>query len=465
MMSLRCKISYGAAEFGTQFSWTFVGSYLTVFYTDIVGFTPAIISMIMLVARCFDAFDDPIMGMIAERTRTKWGRFRPWLLFMAPILALFNVLTFVNAGLPHAWQVIFSLTSYMLCGAAYSMISICVGSLPNVASYEKEDRVSMNVHRNIGGSVAGVIINAATMPLLMRISGTSSGNARSYAIVATLYSTVCLISLLIAFRGTKENIGIPQSQKQVNARTGLLIVMKDRNTMTLIIAMTFFLTGIFGRLGIMLYYYLYVLNDPKLVAPLSTLLSVSMLLPLLFVPRLTRSIDLKTLMSISCIICASGCLLMFLMGQKHVGFVFAGTFLLGAGNWVSFCSGPIVAEIIDDVQVRTSQRVDGTIYSCVSFATKVGNTVGGSAGILLLSAAGFTPNTIQNAATTQGMNTVINLIPATLFLIAALVFHTITINNHDSKHNTQILKQRDPATATQELIDMIRNEQPNKRLN
>lgn len=432
MMSLRCKISYGAAEFGTQFSWTFVGSYLTVFYTDIVGFTPAVISMIMLVARCFDAFDDPLMGMIAERTRTKWGRFRPWLLFMAPVLALFNVLTFVNAGLPRTGQIVFSLASYMLCGAAYSMTSICVGSLPNVASYEKEDRVSMNVHRNIGGSMAGVIINAITMPLLMRLSGGTSGNSRSYVIVAALYSATCLVSLLVAFRGTEEKIGVPQSRKQVKAHTGLLIVLKDRNTMTLIVAMTFFLTGIFGRLGIMLYYYLYVLNDPTLVAPLSTLLSVSMLLPLLFVPRLTRFVNLKTLMSISCVICA--------------------------GNWVSFCSGPIVAEIIDDVQVRTSQRVDGTIYSCVSFATKVGNTVGGSVGILLLSAAGFVPNTVQDAATMQGMNAVINLIPMALFLIAALVFHTITIDNRTSERNTQVLKQRDPATATQELIDMIRNE-------
>ena len=458
MMSLRCKISYGAAEFGTQFSWTFVGSYLTVFYTDIVGFTPAVISMIMLVARCFDAFDDPLMGMIAERTRTRWGRFRPWLLFMAPMLALFNVLTFVNAGLPRTWQIVFSLASYMLCGAAYSMTSICVGSLPNVASYEKEDRVSMNVHRNIGGSVAGVIINAVTMPLLMQLSGGTSGNSRSYVIVAALYSAVCLVSLLIAFRGTEEKIGVPRSQKQVKAHTGLLIVLKDRNTMTLIIAMTFFLTGIFGRLGIMLYYYLYVLNDPALVAPLSTLLSVSMLLPLLFVPWLTRFVNLKTLMSVSCVICASGCLLMFLMGRQHVGFVFAGTFLLGAGNWVSFCSGPIVAEIIDDVQVRTSQRVDGTIYSCVSFATKVGNTVGGSVGILLLSAAGFVPNTVQNAATVQGMNAVINLIPMALFLIAALVFRAITIDNHTSERNIQVLKQRDPAAATQELIDMIRNE-------
>ena len=117
-----------------------------------------------------------------------------------------------------------------------------------------------------------------------------------------------------------------------------------------------------------------------------------------------------------------------------------------------------MAEIIDDVQVRTSQRVDGTIYSCVSFATKVGNTVGGSVGILLLSAAGFVPNTVQDAATMQGMNAVINLIPMALFLIAALVFHTITIDNRTSERNTQVLKQRDPATATQELIDMIRNE-------
>lgn len=91
-------ILYGLGDLASQFVWTFVGSYLTIFYTDIVGMTPAAVSIIMLLARIWDGINDPIMGAMAERTRSKFGRFRPWIAFGCPFLAVFGVLTFVNMG-------------------------------------------------------------------------------------------------------------------------------------------------------------------------------------------------------------------------------------------------------------------------------------------------------------------------------------------------------------------------------
>ena len=96
-LSWKSIIGYGFGEAGTQFSWTLISNYLTVFYTDVVGLTPVIISTIMLVARIWDAINDPMFGTIAERyTHTRWGRYRPYILFGAPILALTNCLTFLN---------------------------------------------------------------------------------------------------------------------------------------------------------------------------------------------------------------------------------------------------------------------------------------------------------------------------------------------------------------------------------
>jgi GPH family glycoside/pentoside/hexuronide:cation symporter/probable glucitol transport protein GutA len=95
-LSLGTKMVYGLGDFASQLVWTFVGNYLTIFYTDIVGLAPAIASTIMLVARIWDGINDPMFGAIAERTRSKWGRFRPYILFGAPILALFNVLAFTS---------------------------------------------------------------------------------------------------------------------------------------------------------------------------------------------------------------------------------------------------------------------------------------------------------------------------------------------------------------------------------
>lgn len=454
-VSFQSKVAYGLTEFGTQFSWTFIGSYLTVFYTDVVGFAPIVITVMMTIARCIDAFDDPLLGMVAERTRTRWGRFRPWLLWSAPVLAVCNVLTFMVIDVPREAHVVFSLAMYVLCGIAYSAASISVGSLANVMSPEKSDRVSLNVFRGIGGNVASFLIGIATMPMLLWFGDGNAGDPDGYFIVAIIYSAICLVSLAVGFAWVRERVGVPRTHRQVAPLRGLGIVLRDRNVMILIAGMVLFLTGIFGRLGISVYYFMYVLGRPALMSPASGILSISMLLPLAFVPALMKRFDIKTLMTTSCLICALGCTVVFLWGADSIVCVYVGTFILGAGNWVSFCSGPMIAELVDDIQVRTDERVDGTVYSCVSLATKVGNTIGGSCGVLLLAAVGFVPNMVQPDAVRQGMNAVINLVPVFLFIIAGLLFRLMGINNRDSAENARILQERDPAQATAELIALI----------
>lgn len=456
-VSFPSKVAYGLTEFGTQFSWTLIGSYLTVFYTDVVGFAPVVIT-VMMIARCVDAFDDPLLGMLTERTRTRWGRFRPWLLWTAPALALFNVLTFTVIDVPRNIHVVFSLAMYILCGIAYSAASISVGSLANVMSADKPVRIGLNVYRNIGGNVASFLIGVSTMPLLLWVGDGDVNDAHAYFVVAVIYSVICLVSLCIGFAGVRERVSLPKGHRQIPPLEGLGIVLRDRNVLILIAAMILFLTGIFGRLGVMVYYFMYVLDDPSLISPVSGVLTISMLLPLLFVPPLMRRFDIKTLMSVSGFICAAGCLIVYLFDGQGVPYVYVGTFLLGAGNWVGFCSGPMIAEVVDDIQVRTDQRVDGTIYSCVSLSTKIGNTIGGSCGVLLLSAVGFIPNAVQPPEVRQGMNAVVNLVPVVLFIAAGLLFRLIGISNRDSANNAAILRECNPEQATAELIEMIRSD-------
>ena len=108
----------------SQFVWTFVGSYLTVFYSDIVGLAPAAISAIMLIARIWDAINDPMMGAIAERTHSKWGRFRPYIAFGCPFLALFGVLTFTAPFGNGTAGVIWAAVTYIIAGMLYTLVII-----------------------------------------------------------------------------------------------------------------------------------------------------------------------------------------------------------------------------------------------------------------------------------------------------------------------------------------------------
>ena len=135
---------YGLGDLASQFVWTFVGSYLTIFYTDVVGLAPAAISAIMLIARIWDAVNDPMMGAVAERTHSRWGRFRPYIAFGCPFLAILGVLTFTNPFSGSSTQgVIYAGVTYIVAGMVYTLTNIPYGAMPAVMSEDADQPIRL----------------------------------------------------------------------------------------------------------------------------------------------------------------------------------------------------------------------------------------------------------------------------------------------------------------------------------
>ena len=148
--------AYGMGDFASNLCWTFIGSYLSVFYTDVVG-----------IAKIWDGVNDPMFGAIAERTNTKRGRFRPYILFGAPILAVLSVLAFTTIGRGNA-AVIYAAITYIGCGMAYTVVNLSYGSLSTVMTTNPEDIAQLNSWRMMGTNLSSVLLNAITAPLLMK---------------------------------------------------------------------------------------------------------------------------------------------------------------------------------------------------------------------------------------------------------------------------------------------------------
>ena len=142
-------IAYGAGDFASNLCWTFVGGYLTIFYTDILGIAPAMVSLLLLVARVFDGFWDPAFGAIAERTKSRWGRFRPYIMFGAPALAIFSTLTFTKIGSGNI-TVIAAFVTYFICGLMYSVVNMSYGSLSTVMTSNQDSLMQLNSYRMLG---------------------------------------------------------------------------------------------------------------------------------------------------------------------------------------------------------------------------------------------------------------------------------------------------------------------------
>lgn len=449
------KIGYGFGELGSQCSWTLISSYLTVFYTDVVGLTPAVISAIMLIARIWDAVNDPMFGSIAENTRTKWGRFRPYILWGAPLLALFNCLTFLNLDIPSSWKVLWCGVTYIACGMAYTAVNISVGCLANSMTAINTERVSLNALRGIMGGLIQMVISAVTMPMILYFGGGSTSSGRGYFMAALVFSIVCIPCFWVCVASTKEIIdGGAKSSEDGKAKESTIknlvnsfkYTFQDRNAVALVLAMFMFLTGVFGRLGIMAYYFIYVLGNAALIAGFATALSAGMLLVNFYAPFLLNHIDKKWVGVISCLCQAACCAAFFFVGEAHMsGAIVVIGFLYGFTNMCSLVSYGLGAEVIDDNWLRTGVRSDGVIYSCISFSTKLGNALGGSVGILILGAVGFVANTEMSSSVLTKMNAVINFGPAICFLLSAVFFIGVHMTNKKAKENEALIEQRTAA--------------------
>lgn len=434
-------------EAGSQFSWSLISSYLTIFYTDVVGLLPAVISLIMLIARIWDAVNDPMFGAIAENTSTKMGRYRPYILFGAPIMAILNCLTFLNLDLSIAGKAIWCGITYIGCGMAYTAVNISVGCLANSMTSDNKQRVSLNAFRGIMGGVIQILIGAVTMPLIMKFGYGSTASARGYFLTAVVFSLLSIPCFLICVFTTKETIGNERYQKRKSTIKALFrsfqYTFTDKNALLLILAELAFLTGIFGRLGIMAYYFIYILKQPQLIAGFATAMSIGMMMVNFYAPYILNRIDKKNVGVISSVLQALCCVVFFFTGEAQMSSVMIILgFLYGITNVGGLVSYTLGAEIIDDNWLRSGIRSDGVIYSCISFSTKLGNAIGGSAGILVMGLVGFQANTEMSSSTLTKMNAVINFGPALMFIISAIFFSLIRMTNALGRENEEKIMQR-----------------------
>lgn len=205
-LSVFQKIGYGLGEAGSTLSWTLVSSYLTVFYSDVVGLAPAIISVIMLVARIWQAVCDPLFGGIAENTKSRWGRYRPYILFGAPLLALFNCLTFLNLDISNGAKTFWCVITYIACCTAYSFANGAVTCVVNSITSINAERVSANAYKGAIGSIFSMIVSAVTMPMLLYFGGGNTNSSTGYFLTALVFSIASLPCFFLCFKATREVI-------------------------------------------------------------------------------------------------------------------------------------------------------------------------------------------------------------------------------------------------------------------
>lgn len=422
MASKSAVICYGFGDLASQFIWTFVGSYLTIFYTDVVGLTPIIVSAIMLGARIWDAVNDPLMGAIAERTRTKWGRFRPYIAFGCPALALFGVMTFTNPfnGLSTA-GVIWAAVTYIVAGMLYTLVNIPYAALSGVMTEDADQRNKINTSRNIGMNVGMIIVNSCSAGLALYFSGSGAqvANGYGYMMVALVYSIIAVPLFFVVFFTSKEYVAPVNNIAKFSFKDTFANLVHNKYLMIVTGIMALQMTAFMGRIAVCAFYVIYCLGSFTMIAFIITIPSIGAVIGSLFVPYLAKKMGKRNVLMYSMLIQAVGLLVIYLAPFDNMTMVIIGCCIFGLFNVGFPMTLSMVADSVDYMELKTGIRTDGTAYATYGLATKVGNALGGSVGVLLLSAFGYVANAQQTAGALRGINIVVNLIPAVLFILAA----------------------------------------------
>lgn len=422
--SPKLAVAYSLGEIGCQMSWYMINSYLMLFYTDVVGLTAGAISLIMLIARVWDTINDPMMGDIADRTNTRWGRFRPYLMFAPPVLAIFNILTFTVFPVTGMLKAVLALVTYVGAGMAYTACSIAYQSLQHVCAIDSRVRMNLATARGIGSAVVGIILSAVAAPMLLKFSGpgAEAANATGYFWTTVILSLVMLPMFWLCCAGCKETYAEKLHGNAPKQKTSFLQNLRDlvKNDQLLMIVLT--TVGgalcVSGRMGMLTYYIIYVVGSFTIIAQVFTTMTVAQLIGTLLIPFGTKFFGKRNYMLILNVIMIAGFVLMYLFPNVNMTLLLALSFMCGITNSAAAICPGMVSDAIEYGDWKLGKRQEGLAASFLSFGVKIATALVGSAGVLLLAAVGYVPGVEQTEAARNGINLVVNIIPAVVALIS-----------------------------------------------
>ena len=270
------KIAYGMGDVGCNFSWMFVGNFLMIFYTDVCGISMAAVSLLMLVSRFWDAINDPVIGSLSDRTRTRWGRYRPWLLIGAPLTAVVLVLTFwAHPAWPDRAKSLYMYITYCVLVLGYTCVNIPYGTLCGTLTQNIEERAKINTSRSVCAMIAINILNIITLPLISHFGGDNA--AHGYLMVTVLYGGIFTLCHWFCFAKTKEVVQPPRREK-VSLKKQFQAAAQNRPYLIALAGQFLFGVTLYGRNADLLYYFKYVEGNENLFTVYSLILIVPSIL-------------------------------------------------------------------------------------------------------------------------------------------------------------------------------------------
>lgn len=426
-LPLREYIGYALGDTASNLFFVTFNVFLIYYYVDVWMIPAASITFMMLAVRMWDAAIDPVIGLIADRTSTRWGKFRPYLLFGAIPYGICGYLMFAGPDLSTTGKLAYAYVTYGLMVMAYSIINVPYSSMLGVISPSSRTRGVASSFRFVGAFSGGLLISLMVRPLVRYLGG--GDDVQGFQSTMAIFAVISIAMFWTCFATTRERV-VPPPEQRTNAREELGELVRNGPWVMLLVATVFSTTFIALRQGTTLFYFKYIVGDdgtPILFGALdrsTVFLSLGMLAQVLGTAALgfvVRRVDKKKLAAILSWITGTSFATFFLLPTDNY-------WLLVLVNSVGmFCMGPTSAltwalygDVADYGEWKFGRRSTALVYSASLFSINAGIMIGGALVPLFLAKFGFVPNVVQSASAILGITLAFSVGPGIFAILKGI---------------------------------------------
>ncbi len=424
-LPLQEKLGYCMGEFSLNIVWQTLMFFLPAFYTDTFGIPAAAVGTMFLVVRFFDGFNDPIMGVIADRTKTRWGSFRPYLLWFAAPYGIVAVLMFTTPDFSTGWKLVYAYATYSLMMVMYTAINIPFGALLGVISPSSDERTSLSSFKMVFAYLAGLGVQAFLIPMVEYFG--AENEATGFQISMAILGLISFSLFLVAFFFTKERV-TPDPKVKRSLKLDVKELLSNRSWIILFFSVTILLIYVAIRSSVIIYYFNYYIGNKAMASAFMVSGTIAVAIGVIPTKWLTKKIGKKNLFIFSLVIIAISQALFFIVKPNNIALLFTLQIIF------SLASGPsiplafaMIADAVDYSEWKSGRRATGLFYSAVGVAFKSGFAIGGAIAMWILTYYGYVANVEQTSESIFGIRILLSLIPAAgaVLTIIPLLFYNL----------------------------------------
>ena len=412
-MKLKASLGYAVGDLGINLYFISTLTYLLYFYTDVLGISAAAAAGVFLVARMVDAVTDPLMGAIAERTRTRWGRLRPYLLWGALPLGAITVATFSVPDLDESGKVIWAYVTYTLFGILYTVVTIPYSALTASLTDDYQERTRLSTFRMAFAFSGALIVSVGVAQWVRMFANPAEG----YVLIMSIFACVATLLLLITFFNTKEVVQPPPEQK-LSLNDSLRAVFYNPPLLIVIALFTLGMLSFTVRQTVTIYYFSYNVGRPDLIGAFFAATLATMFIGLVFVPRLVERFSKAGAIQIGALFTVLASIGFYLTPvSEPVWVIFWGCLVALGGAPIAVLGWAMIPDTVDYAQWRFGKRADGAVYSMSSFFQKLAKALGGAGVATALATVGYVANQPQSAETLDMILHLMTVVPIGLMVL------------------------------------------------